>query len=146
VFVAAGHVSDRQMQALKSMLEDTGKQGLCRVIMIHHPPVRGAASRAKRLYGIRKFQRVIREAGAELVLHGHTHLPTLNWISGPEKTRVPVVGVSAAAQDFGGKRPVASWNEFQIEKQNAGFSIQFVRHQYTGNGSALAESERITLS
>jgi 3',5'-cyclic AMP phosphodiesterase CpdA len=71
VFIAAGHVSDRQMQALKNVLEETGKQGLCRVVMIHHPPVRGAASRAKRLYGIRKFQRVVKEAGAELVARAY---------------------------------------------------------------------------
>ena len=146
VFVAAGHVSERQMQALRTVLEVAGKQGLCRVIMIHHPPVSGAASRSKRLYGIRKFQRVIRETGAELVLHGHTHLPTLNWISGPEKSRVPVVGVSAAAQDLGGKRPPAAWNEFQIEKRNAGFSIKMIRHQYAGNGMPFAEYDRVTLS
>jgi 3',5'-cyclic AMP phosphodiesterase CpdA len=146
VFVAAGYVSDRQMQALKTVLVDTGKQGLCRVIMIHHPPVRGAASRSKRLYGIRKFQRVIREAGAELVLHGHTHLPTLNWISGPDKSRIPVVGVSAAAQSLGGKMPASGWNEFEIEKRNAGFSIQLIRHQLTSDKNTIIELERVFLS
>ncbi len=146
VFVAAGHVSDRQMQALKTILEETGKQGLCRVIMIHHPPVRGAASRSKRLYGIRKFQQIIREVGTELVLHGHTHLPTLNWISGPEKIRVPVVGVSAAAQSPGGKRPAAGWNEFQIARQDSGFLIEMVRRQMKADGLALVEIERLRLS
>jgi 3',5'-cyclic AMP phosphodiesterase CpdA len=146
VFIAAGHVSDRQMQALKNVLGETGKQGLCRVVMIHHPPVRGAASRAKRLYGIRKFQRAIQEAGAELVLHGHTHLQTLNWISGPDKTRVPVVSVSAAGQMPGGKRPAAGWNEFQIEKNNQGFSIQMIRRQIANDGITMIEVERVRLS
>lgn len=146
VFIAAGHVSDRQMLALKTVLEETGKQGLCRVVMIHHPPVRGAASRAKRLYGIHKFQRAVKEAGAELVLHGHTHLQTLNWISGPEKARVPVVSVSAAGQMPGGKRPAAGWTEFQIERLDVGFSIQMIRRQIIDDGSSLAETERLKLS
>jgi 3',5'-cyclic AMP phosphodiesterase CpdA len=146
VFIAAGHVSDRQMMALKTMLEETGNQGLCRVVMIHHPPVRGAASRAKRLYGIRKFQRVVKEAGAELVLHGHTHLQTLNWIAGPDKTRVPVVSVSAAGQMPGGKRPAAGWNEFQIERRETGFSIQMIRHQVQTDGTTIAETERLKLN
>ena len=145
VFIAAGHVSNRQMQALKVLLDETGRQGLCRVVMIHHPPVRGAASRSKRLYGIRKFQRIIREAGAELVLHGHTHLPTLNWISGPDKIKVPVVGVSAAAQSPSGKRPASGWNEFEIERVEAGFSIQLIRHQIAGDGASLIEIERLKL-
>jgi 3',5'-cyclic AMP phosphodiesterase CpdA len=146
VFIAAGHVSDRQMQALKNVLEETGKQGLCRVVMIHHPPVRGAASRAKRLYGIRKFQRAIQEAGAELVLHGHTHLQTLNWISGPDKTRVPVVSVSAAGQMPGGKRPAAGWNEFQIERKETGFSIQMIRRQIANDGITVNAVEQVKLS
>jgi 3',5'-cyclic AMP phosphodiesterase CpdA len=142
MFVAAGHVSDRQMQALKTILEDTGKQGLCRVVMIHHPPVRGAASRSKRLYGIRKFQRVVKEAGAELVLHGHTHLQTLNWIPGPGKTRVPVVSVSAAGQKPGGKRPAAGWNEFKIDRISTGFSIEMIRYQIQGDGITISETSR----
>ena len=146
VFIAAGHVSERQMTALKKVLDETGKQGLCRVVMIHHPPVRGAASRAKRLYGIRKFQSAVKEAGAELVLHGHTHLQTLNWISGPAKTRVPVVSVSAAGQSYGGKRPAAGWNEFEIEKQHDRFSIQLIRHQIAANGTSTVETERVQLS
>lgn len=146
VFVAAGYVSDRQMQALQNILTETGKQGLCRVIMIHHPPVRGAASRSKRLYGIRKFQRIIREAGAELVLHGHTHLPTLNWIAGVDKSRVPVVGVSAAAQSTGGRMPASGWNEFEISKQDAGFSIQLIRHQLSSDKNTIVEFERVALA
>lgn len=146
VFVSAGYVSDRQMQALENTLNETGQKGLCRVVMIHHPPVRGAASRVKRLYGIRKFQAVIKKTGAELVLHGHTHLPTMNWIGGPNKGRVPVVGVSAAGQMPGGKRPAAGWNEFQIEKQNDVFSINLVRRQIADNGKTVTETARVKLS
>jgi 3',5'-cyclic AMP phosphodiesterase CpdA len=144
-FIAAGHVSERQMRALKTLLIETGRQKLCRVVLIHHPPVRGAATRAKRLYGIGRFQRSIKEAGAELVLHGHTHLPSLNWISGPDTARVPVVGVSAAGQNPGGKRPAAGWNEFHIERLETGFRVDLVRRHISHDGNAVVEMERLRL-
>ena len=67
---------------LGAMLDETGKRGLFRVVMIHHPPVRNAVPQHKRLFGIGNFQRTIRSHGAELVLHGHSHLPSLHWIDG----------------------------------------------------------------
>ncbi|MGL4406054.1 MAG: metallophosphoesterase, partial [Notoacmeibacter sp.] len=74
------------------------------------------------------------------------HLQTLNWISGIGKTKVPVVCVSAAGQMPGGKRPAASWNEFQIERRESGFSIELIRRQITSDGKALAVTEQVKLS
>ena len=57
-----------------AILDETGKRGLFRVVMIHHPPVRNAVPQHKRLFGIGNFQNIVRRHGAELVLHGHSHL------------------------------------------------------------------------
>jgi 3',5'-cyclic AMP phosphodiesterase CpdA len=143
-FVAAGHVSDRQMEALRLVLDETGRRGLARIVLIHHPPVRGAAKPAKRLYGIAKFQAAVRAAGAELVLHGHTHLPTLNWIAGPDGRRVPVSGAPACAQEPGGHCPPAGWNEFSISGAAGRWSINMTRHRISGDQSRV-ESEDVQL-
>ncbi len=82
---------------LEALLDETGRRGLFRVIMIHHPPVRDAAPAHKRLLGIDRFQKVLREHGAELVLHGHTHVPTVYRIAGRDGM-VPVVGVPLPAR------------------------------------------------
>jgi 3',5'-cyclic AMP phosphodiesterase CpdA len=147
VFVAAGHVSDRQMEALRLVLEETGRRGLARVVMIHHPPVRGAAKPAKRLFGITRFQAAVRAAGAELVLHGHTHEPTLHWIAGAGATRVPVAGVPASAQEPGSRRPAAGWNEFAIgRKAQAGWSITLTRHRISADQKRVEAMEAEVLS
>ena len=39
--------------------------------------------------------------GAELVLHGHDHLHMINWLAGPNGTRVPAVGVPSASAALG---------------------------------------------
>ncbi|MFZ2103248.1 MAG: metallophosphoesterase, partial [Oricola sp.] len=82
-FLASGIFSRRQAKGLAQLLDRAGERGLFRVVLIHHPPVRNATTPQKRLYGIRLFQSVIRAHGAELVLHGHTHLPQRNEIAGP---------------------------------------------------------------
>lgn len=82
--------------------------------MIHHPPIRGATSMHKRMIGIRRFAATISAGGAELVLHGHTHLNTLHWLKG-HTGPVPVVGIASASQGPGGSKPVAAYNLFSVD-------------------------------
>jgi 3',5'-cyclic AMP phosphodiesterase CpdA len=96
-FLAIGRFRQSQANRLHSILMETAKEGLFRVILIHHPPFRYDGDAAKRLYGIRLFQRTIQQAGAELVLHGHTHRASFQQIRGMDKP-VPVIGVPSAAQ------------------------------------------------
>ena len=125
-FMAHGYFREKQARKLAKLLEETGKRGLYRVVMIHHPPLRDAAPSHKRLFGISLFQRTVIEAGAELVLHGHTHLPTLGWISGPGQV-IPVAGVSAAGQSAGGHRPAGSWTLFEISGETGGWQTRMIR-------------------
>ncbi|MBB5702534.1 3',5'-cyclic AMP phosphodiesterase CpdA [Ochrobactrum daejeonense] len=118
-FMASGDFRSAQAKRLGAMLDDAAKRGLFRVVMIHHPPIRGATPTHKRLFGIRRFQNVIRKHGAELVLHGHTHLITHYEIDGPGG-KVPVISVPSASQNFGGHKPAARYNIFNIDKGGDG--------------------------
>jgi len=113
-FMASGYFGSTQARRLGRMLDEAKTKGLCRVILIHHPPVRGAAPQHKRLYGIGRFKKVMERHGAELVLHGHTHLPSLYWLDGRDG-RVPVLGVAAAGQAIGGSKPAAQYNLIEID-------------------------------
>ena len=137
-FMATGFFRRRQAVALAEVLRGTGRRGLCRVVMIHHPPVRRAVSFHKRLVGIGAFQRIIRENGAEIVLHGHTHLPTLNRIDGPDG-RVPVVGVAAAGQAPGGSRPAAQYNLIEIDGAAGDWNIRLRRRGFDGEQAGVSQ-------
>lgn len=113
-FVAAGRFGKRQSEKLTKLLRQTEKAGLFRVVMIHHPPVRNATRPQKRLYGIGLFQKIIRAHGAELVLHGHTHLAQRHEIKGPDGNKVPVIGVPSASHSGKGGKPAAAYNRFVI--------------------------------
>lgn len=118
-FMASGDFLPPQAKRLAAMLNEARECGLFRVVMIHHPPVYGATSAHKRLFGIGRFQKLIRNCGAELILHGHTHLATRHDIDGPDG-KVPVICVPSASQSYGGHKPPARYNIFDIAPQEGG--------------------------
>lgn len=118
-FMASGDFRSAQAKRLAAALDEAGARGLFRVVMIHHPPIHGATPTHKRLYGIRRFQKIIRKHGAELVIHGHTHLATKYEIDGPNG-QVPVICVPSASQNYGGHKPPARYNIFNIDRKPDG--------------------------
>ena len=145
-FMASGFFREKQARRLGALLDKAESEGLFRVVMIHHPPVRGAVTPHKRLFGIGTFQKTISRHGAELVLHGHSHEPSLNWIDGREKRKVPVVGVAAAGQSPGGSRPPAQWNLLEISGDPDAWALRLIRRGLSGPTIPVAELSRIDLT
>lgn len=140
-FFAIGSFGKKQARATAELLRQAGEEGLFRIVMIHHPPVRNAAARHKRLVGIRRFRAAISTGGCELVLHGHTHLNTVNFIETP-KGRTPVIGIAAAGQATGAKKPPSAFNMISISGKAGNFEMTCRRHALTAEtGKIEAESE-----
>lgn len=112
-FMATGHFSNGQSVRLAEILHNLGREGFFRVVMIHHPPLRGVTSWHKRLVGGTRFRAAIAEAGAELVLHGHTHRASVAHIPGP-RGPVAVIGVPSASAVPDGHHEGARYNLFEI--------------------------------
>jgi len=126
-FSASGYFSERQAREMAELLKAAGEEGLFRVVMIHHPPIRGAAAQHKRMIGIRRFAAAISTGGAELVLHGHTHLNTLYWLASRSK-KVPVIGIASASQGPGGHKPPAGYNMFSIGGKAGAWHLHWDRY------------------
>ena len=125
-FMALGSFGAEQAVRVGQLLDIARDRGMFRVVLIHHPPVRGATTAHKRLYGIGLFQKTLRRHGAEIVLHGHTHLPTLYWIGGKDNN-VPVIGVPAAGQGAGGENPPAQYNLLEIGGEPGMWQVNLTR-------------------
>ncbi len=125
-FMALGSYGAEQAARVGQLLDIARDRGLFRIILIHHPPVRGATTAHKRLYGIGLFQKTLRRHGAEMVLHGHTHLPTLYWIAGKDNN-VPVIGVPAAGQGPAGEKPPAQYNLLEIGGEAGKWQVNHTR-------------------
>lgn len=134
-FSAQGYFGKRQAKATVELLKKAKEMGLFRVVMIHHPPIKGAAAQHKRLLGIRRFTATIGAAGAELILHGHTHLNTVYWLRPKGSSQpVPVVGIASASQGPGGKKPRAAFNIFEISGESGRWDVTCKRHSLTEDG------------
>jgi 3',5'-cyclic AMP phosphodiesterase CpdA len=100
LFMATGRLGTEQIERLRRVLSDCAKQGLARVIMVHHAPVLGIAP-MRRMIDAPETRRALAEEGAELVLHGHHHKRMVDFIDSEHTRtaggRIPVIGAPSAS-------------------------------------------------
>jgi 3',5'-cyclic AMP phosphodiesterase CpdA len=138
---AGGSIGAAQLARCADILAETARRGLCRVLLIHHPPFPNAVSRRKRLIDLERFSPLIRQHGAELILHGHSHRRSRADLPGPA-ARVPVLGVSSASAASPDPLHRAVFRIFRISRASAGWSTRYQDHAYDHNrGRFIPESE-----
>ncbi len=113
-FVASGRMGRRQMAETEEALATLGAEGLCRVVMIHHPPHVAGATAGRNLTDSRAFEAMIAKTGAELVVHGHNHIGSVATVMGPDKP-VPVIGAPSASSRGGTITHRAGYHLFDIK-------------------------------
>lgn len=121
--MAAGRLGGAQLARLDALLAETEAEGLCRVVMIHHPPVSAPAYRHKQLLDGEAFCRTLARRGAELVLHGHTHMSALSRLPTP-KGSVPVVGVPSASARHTRSHDHSRYHLYRIARDGKGWRIE----------------------
>jgi 3',5'-cyclic AMP phosphodiesterase CpdA len=114
-FIAAGRLGQDQLARLRDQLKRLGDEGMFRVVLIHHPPFGGGAYKRKSLLDAQAFQDVLADAGAELVLHGHTHVSGLGRIASPNGP-IPVIGVPSASAVAAGHKDPSRYHLYRISR------------------------------
>jgi 3',5'-cyclic AMP phosphodiesterase CpdA len=122
-FAATGRVGAAQLARLDESLARLGDAGLCRVVLIHHPPVPGLTTRRRSLRDAAAFGEVLRRRGAELVLHGHLHRTTQSALPGPAGA-IPVAGVPSASHAGPSPERCAAYHLYEIEPAHGSFAIR----------------------
>jgi len=136
-FVASGKLGEEQLAELGALLDQTKAEGLARVVFLHHPPHVGGARLLRGLDDAASFEAVIAAHGAELVLHGHNHKPSVAYIAAPQG-KTPVVGVASASARPGGHYPAAAYNLYEIERAGALVRVGLRRRGLDENGDVIA--------
>ena len=114
-FIAAGRLGENQLTRLCEQLKRLGDERLFRIVLIHHPPFSGGAYKRKSLLDAKEFQEVLALAGAELVLHGHTHVSGLSRIPSPGGP-IPVIGVPSASAVAAGRKDPARYHLYTVSR------------------------------
>lgn len=144
-FLAVGSLGARQLARLERALHDTGRQGYCRIVLIHHPPLPDAVPRRKHLTDSHALCDVLEREGAELVLHGHTHYTT--WMELTTRHGgIPVIGIpSASAQGHKpGRR--AQYYLYHITPSAAGWRADLSIRGYSPDSASFIDEGRRQLN
>jgi len=120
--LATGDLGPAQIARAEQLLVETGREGLCRIVMIHHPPLTDQ-SRFKHLTDAAAFQAMICKVGCEAILHGHNHRSEIARIAGP-RGPVPVLGVTSASAAPGSKYGRARYHLIRIEREGEGWTLK----------------------
>jgi len=121
--LATGWLGEDQLTRLSSVLRELGKRSLCRVLLLHHPPLEQLASRRRGLTDAAALQSLLAREGADLVLHGHVHRTCFGTLPGPTAS-IPSVGVRSGSAR--GRKPGrrAQYHLFRIGRSGKGFTIR----------------------
>jgi 3',5'-cyclic AMP phosphodiesterase CpdA len=142
-FLATGWLGTLQLAGLAETLNQLKNENLFRVVLIHHPPASEAA-RHKRLLDAPILLRIIAAHGADLVIHGHDHVHMLNWLAGPNGSRVPAVGVPSASAAPGTSKDAAAYNLYRIEGSPGAWTCELIARGI-GPAGEVVEQKRMKL-
>ncbi len=140
--LAVGAVGRAQLERLAPILRHARQESLCRVLLIHHPPIDGTVRHRKRLRDGAALRALLEREGVELLLHGHSHKShhqMLQTRDGP----APVIGVPSASSMH--PEP-AAYHLYDITPSARGWTITLtVRRLGTDNQMETSHSATLAI-
>ncbi len=144
--LATGRLGEDQLQRLDAALADPTYANLFRLVVLHHPPTKGAVSKRKSLDDQEALRAVLAKRGADLVLHGHAHESLVGSVPGPRGTAIPVLGVPSASVPTTGHSP-ARWHAIEVApRAEGGFHAKVVVRGIEAGQAGVAELGRYALT
>jgi 3',5'-cyclic AMP phosphodiesterase CpdA len=139
---ASGRVGRAQLDRLAGCLRTAGSAGLFRVVLLHHPPGVHDGPAHKRLTDADRFQEVIAETGAEMILHGHEHRCRFDQLAGPIGP-VPVFGVPSASMRPRREGSVAGqYHLHHISERDGSWHVETHIRTFSAQHRRFVESQR----
>jgi 3',5'-cyclic AMP phosphodiesterase CpdA len=142
--LATGSLDREQLSGLETLLRKTGEQGLLRVILIHHPPVRGVVPWRKRLTDGGEFAGILARCGAELVLHGHAHAPRHSVLETPAG-KIPVIGAASASASSPESDKNAKYNIYRFSRSSNSWELTITVRGYSKEAEGFAFEEETVM-
>lgn len=141
--LASGRLGPEQCARLSRLLAEEAASGQLRVVLLHHPVLDGAVSARKALSDRNALQAVLREVGAELVLHGHARGARLDALAGPEGP-IPCVCVPSSSALPNPHDEAARWHQVQLPSSAGGWAQIRVR-QWSVAADSFVDAASYTL-
>jgi len=145
--MATGKLGKRQLEAFAELLAETGARGLARVVLIHHPPIAGVTPPLRGLSDAAAFGRIVRERGAEAILHGHTHEQAVRSLASRAartvQGAVPVIGAPSAAATARDPRYRAAYHLVRLDRDGDLWKISARARGLAPESAAIGERKAL---
>jgi 3',5'-cyclic AMP phosphodiesterase CpdA len=145
LFRATGWLGGEQLARLAALAERLRREQALRVVLIHHPPLPRPGRHHERLLDGAAFLAGLKAHGAELVLHGHEHMHSLQWFDGPQR-RVPVIGVPSASATLGARYDAAAYNLYAIDDAPGARRCELISRGLAPDGRSIVELNRLAIA
>jgi 3',5'-cyclic AMP phosphodiesterase CpdA len=129
-FLAVGQLGPEQHRKLGKILADAGAAGHYRILLLHHPPAPGSIKWRKRLRDARALATLVEAQGVELILHGHAHESTVNWMPS-QSEQIPAIGVCSASELNEAASRRAQYHLYSVEKRPTGWQTRVAVREYS---------------
>lgn len=140
-FFATGSLGAAQMNRLGDILDLTRRQGLFRILLIHHPPIAALVGWRKRLTDGAALQVLLARHGAEMILHGHAHRSSVAYL--PEaQDSIPVIGVPSASARSSKPEQRARYHVYEMHPASHGWEIRMSARNYSAGTRCFLAGDR----
>lgn len=119
---ASGTLGAEQLHWLGAQLPLLKAQNLFRIVMLHHPPADGVVPARKVLTDRAALRAVLKQHGAELVLHGHSRDARFDPLPGPQGL-IASLGLPSISAIPNPKDEGARWHLLEIASDDAGWRV-----------------------
>ncbi len=144
-FFASGTLGAEQLQELERLLGQTGNEGLFRLLLVHHPPVPARLDRRRALTDASDLQQVLRRAGAELVLHGHSHCWLNTSVPGPQQ-EIPALGIPSASARVTRPGRRAGYSILDLTTTASGWNVEVTQFELAADASGFRRRDSMQWS
>jgi 3',5'-cyclic AMP phosphodiesterase CpdA len=143
--LARGRLGARQLERLEEVLVAEGLAHRIRIVMLHHPPARGAIQWRKALADAPALRAVLQRAGAELLLHGHARDARLDSVPGPREP-IPCLCVPSSSAVPNPKDEGALWHRLRLSRGPSGPSVEVEVRRWSTEVEAFVADGGYTLA
>jgi 3',5'-cyclic AMP phosphodiesterase CpdA len=116
-FKATGRINEQQMMRLKFVLRDPELASCCKVLLLHHPITLTHTAKRKQLINSEQLCELLQQYPVELVLHGHGHTSTIDYLDHENGSRTPIIGMASSSSISQKLNQRAEFKLYEITQQ-----------------------------
>ena len=144
-FKATGRINEQQMMRLKFILKDPELASCFKVLILHHPITMTHTTKRKCLINSDQLSDLLKQYPVQIVLHGHGHTSTIDYLEHNDNTRIPVIGMASTSCISKEKNQKAEYKLFEVTQQKTQFSLTMHDHVFDHKHHQFIETDELRL-